>query len=409
MATFNYHARQGGKAVSGNIEAADKSMAAVLLRKQGAVPLRIERAEIRRPHQIAQPRRTVSLLGGKSIKSKEITNFTRQLATLLTSGLPLVKSLQMLASQTPNPALREVIVSIGQRLHAGATFSETISEHPRHFNALYLSMVRAGEAGGILDTAFERLAQMREAREELTSKVHGAMIYPVFMFLAMTGCVGVLVGFVVPRFTRLFADMGQALPLPTLILMHCADVVKNGWWIAILVVFAAWLALRQYTSSEQGRMRVDILKLKTPALGNLLLTVSMARVCRTVGTLLQSGVPLLAALRAASGVTGNSAIEGAIDAVRLEVQEGKTMGDAMSRVGYFPKYVSEMAAIGEESGSLGEMLEKVAQNYEYRIDQLVKSLTALVEPVMILVMGGLVAFIVMAMLFPIFQMNLMAG
>lgn len=409
MARFEYTASRSGKSVSGAIEAADKRMASVLLRRQGIVPLTLSAAEEANYTLGASHSARASFFAGKRVKTKDITGFTRQLATLLGSGLPLAKSLDFLQEQSANPSLKSTVAAIGEKLRAGACFSECISEYPNLFNALYLSMVRAGESGGILDTALERLARMREAREELSSKVRSAMIYPSFMFLAMVACVVVLVGFVVPRFATLFQDMGQALPMPTLILLRCADVIKNGWWLAILVFGSGWIGFRQFTKKPEGRLKVDLLKLKAPVLGKLLLTVSMARFCRTVGTLLNSGVPLLSSLQAARGVTGNQAIETALEKVRKAVQEGSPVGVAMVQTGFFPKYVSEMATIGEESGTLDQMLVKVAETYERTIDQLVKSFTSLIEPVMILVMGGLVAFIVMAMLFPIFQMNLMAG
>ncbi len=409
MARFEYTASRAGKNVTGAIDAADKQMASVLLRRQGVVPLTLTAAEETHYTLSASGSGRVSIFAGKRIKSKDITGFTRQLATLLGSGLPLAKSLDFLQEQSAHPSLKTTVAAIGEKLRSGACFSECIAEYPNLFNGLYLSMVRAGESGGILDTALERLARMRESREELSSKVRSAMIYPSFMFLAMVGCVVVLVGFVVPRFATLFQDMGQALPWPTLVLLQCADVIKNGWWAVILVIGAGWIAYRQYVKAAEGRLKVDLLKLKAPVLGKLLLTVSMARFCRTVGTLLNSGVPLLASLQSARGVTGNQAMEAALEKVRKAVQEGSPVGTAMEQTGFFPKYVSEMATIGEESGTLDQMLVKVAETYERTIDQLVKSFTLLIEPVMILVMGGLVAFIVMAMLFPIFQMNLMAG
>ncbi len=409
MARFAYTANRLGKNVSGAIEAADKQMAAVLLRRQGIVPLTLVPSEEARYTLASGNSGRTSFFAGKRIKTKDVTHFTRQLATLLGSGLPLAKSLDFLTEQSTNVSLKSAISSIGEKLRSGVCFSECIAEYPQLFNGLYLSMVRAGESGGILDTALERLARMRESREALSSKVRSAMIYPSFMFLAMVGCVVVLVGFVVPRFAALFQDMGQALPLPTLLLLRCSDVIKNGWWLAFLMAGTGWFGLRQFTKTADGRLKIDLLKLKAPILGKLLLTVSMARFCRTVGTLLNSGVPLLSALQAARGVTGNQAIENALEKVRKAVQEGSPVGGAMEQIGFFTKYVSEMATIGEESGTLDQMLVKVAETYERSIDQLVKSITSLIEPVMILVMGGLVAFIVMAMLFPIFQMNLMAG
>lgn len=409
---FVYTGSQLGKNVSGAIDAVDEKMAAVLLRQQGTMPISLVPADEKRyslPSNNTGNAVSPSLFGGKKAKSRDITDFTRQLATLLGSGLPLAKALDFLSEQSTHPVMKTTVEAIGEKLRAGVSFSECIGQYPNLFNGLYLSMVKAGESGGILDTTLDRLAGMRESREELTSKVRSAMIYPAFMFLAMIGCVAVLVGFVVPRFATLFQDMGQALPWPTLVLLNCADLVQNGWWIVLLAGGAAWFGLRKYTADTQGRLKIDLLKLKSPVLGKLFLTVSMARFSRTVGTLLSSGVPLLSALQSARGVTGNQAVESALEQACKTVREGSPLGAAMTQAGFFTKYVSEMATIGEESGTLDQMLVKVAQTYERAIDQLVKSLTSLIEPVMILVMGSMVAFIVMAMLFPIFQMNLMAG
>lgn len=383
-------------------------MAAILVRKKGLVPLVIEEqhSALMKPSVKKKP---ISFRFSKKIKSKDITFITRQLATLLISGLPLSKALNFLTGQTTNPVLEKVIASIEKKLQGGATLSEALAEHPKLFDTLYLSMIRSGEAGGILDKILERLAFMRESREELAGKVKGALVYPAFMFLAMTGCIMVLMTVVVPRFALLFADMGQTLPLPTLILMNMASLVKTVWWLAPIAVVAAISGFKTYTASAEGALRVDLFKLKLPKIGTFLLTVSMTRFCRTVGTLLQSGVPLLSVLQSAIGVAGNAAVQKGIKQITRDVREGKKLGESMVTAGIFPRYVCEMATMGEESGTLDNMMIKVAENYEREVDQLVKALTSLLEPLMILVMGGVVAFIVMAMLLPIFQMNLMAG
>ena len=336
---FVYTSSQLGKNATGTIDAADEKMAAVLLRRQGIMPLSLNPADEKHLRLVSSnnagttPR--ASLFGTQKAKSKDITDFTRQLATLLGSGLPLAKALDFLSEQSANQAMKSTVEAIGEKLRTGVGFSECIAQYPNLFNGLYLSMVRAGESGGILDTTLDRLAGMRESREELTAKVRSAMIYPSFMFLAMIGCVAVLVGFVVPRFATLFQDMGQALPLPTLILLHCADLVKSGWWIVLLAAGTAWFGLKKYTADTGGQLKVDLLKLKAPVLGKLFLTVSMARFARTVGTLLSSGVPLLSALQSARGVTGNQAVETALEQVCKSVREGSPMGAAMTQAGFF--------------------------------------------------------------------------
>ncbi len=408
MTVFTYQAGRSGKTISGEIEASDKRMAAIFVRKKGLVPLAIEEKQSPLIKPSAK-KKSISFGSSTKIKSKDITFMTRQLATLLSSGLPLSKALNFLAGQVVNPALEKIVVSIEDKLQGGATLSEALTEHPKLFDSLYLSMIRSGEAGGILDKILERLAFMGESREELAGKVKGALVYPAFMFLAMTGCIMVLMTVVVPRFALMFADMGQMLPLPTLILMNMADLIKAVWWLAPIVVVAAISGFKTFTASAEGALRVDLFKLKLPKIGTFLLTVSMTRFCRTVGTLLQSGVPLLSVLQSAIGVAGNAAVQKGIEQITRDVREGKKLGESMAAAGIFPRYVCEMATMGEESGRLDNMMIKVAENYEREVEQLVKALTSLLEPLMILVMGGVVAFIVMAMLFPIFQMNLMAG
>ncbi|MCG8565757.1 MAG: type II secretion system F family protein, partial [Desulfobacterales bacterium] len=268
-----------------------------------------------------------------------------------------------MAEQAKKPALEEMVKSIEKKLQGGATLSDALSSYPQSFDALYLSMVRAGETGGILDKIMERLSMIRESREELAGKVKGALIYPAFMFFAMAGCIVVLMAFVVPKFALMFADMGQALPLPTLILMNISKVFQRGWWAIPIVAAFAVYGFRKYTSTPNGRLKVDMLKLNSPAVGEFLLGISMARFCRIVGTLIRSGVPLLTALKSAKDVTGNLLIQKGIELTLTEIQDGKKLGIAMGDAGVFPRYVCDMAVMGEESGTLDNMLLKVAENY----------------------------------------------
>jgi len=409
MVRYKYLAAKDNKNITGEIDAPDEQMAAVLIRRLGLVPLSVSRSG----KGFDSPKRKSKSAGGffraKKIKSRDITFITRQLATLLASGLPLARALGFVANQSANPTVKGLILSVESRIQGGATLSESLEEFPKQFDTLYLSMIRAGESAGIMDTILERLAFMRESKEELGSKVRGALIYPAFMFTAMAGCIGVLMGVVVPRFAMMFADMGQSLPLPTLILMTGANLVKDFWWLALVFGALAYGGFYHYTRTQDGLRRLDQVKLNLPMVGTFLLTVSMTRFCRTLGTLLASGVPLLNALASASGVSGNRAVQQAVELVTQEVKEGSRLGETMALTRIFPDYVVEMVMMGEESSTLDTMMIKVAQTCDREVDQLVKSLTSLVEPIMILCMGGVVGFIVMAMLFPIFQMNIMAG
>jgi len=405
MPTFTYQARSKGQTVSGEIEATDKRVAAVVLRKRGVTPLKLEEAGAggRAARKSKRARR-----GGR-IKARDVTMATRQLATLLSSGLPLARGLSFLAEQAENPTLGAVFQALERDLRAGRQFSESLAEHPRCFDHLYLSMVKAGEAGGILDTAVDRLAAMREAREDLVGKVKGALFYPAFMLTAMAGAVAVLLTFVVPRFAELFADLGHGLPLPTLLLLRFSNGLQTIWWAIPPLGLAFLWGYRKYASTKRGRYRLDSFYLKLPKVGPLLLQVSLARFASAMASLLKAGVPLLSALSAASGVAGNEVVAHAVDAALKQVREGKRLAETLAATGAFTRYFTEMTAIGEESGALDDMFQRVAATYERDIDQTVKNLTGLFEPAMILLLGGVVGFIVVAMLMPVFEMNLVAG
>lgn len=409
MPVFNYQAVRGSERVKGKVEAGDQRLAVGRLKQMGLTPLEMTASVEAAPVFRAKGPGLSRLLISRRVSQKDITALTRQMATLLQSGLPLAKALSFLRRQVDRPALEEVISSLEERLRAGAALSAALAEHPNHFNQLYLSMTRAGETGGILEITMERLAAMREAQEDLRSKVKGALIYPVFMFLAMMGSVFVLLTFVVPRFANLFADMGHAMPLPTVILMQAGQFMRWYWWIGLLGLGALIIGVYRYGRTSDGRFRIDLMRLKTPILGGVLIKIAMARFCRTLGTLLNSGVHLMTALQASTGVAGNVVISRAVSGSMGKIREGKRVGATFAETGIFPDYVTEMVILGEESGMLGEMLVRVAETYEREVDHLVKGMTSVLEPLMILLMGGLVAFIVMAMLLPIFQMNLMIG
>lgn len=406
MPSFAYKALSGSKVTIGSLEAPDRRAALLHLKQKGLTPLELGGGAAA-PAAFA-PRRSFRLFPPR-VGRRDITGLARQLATLLDSGLPLARALDFLQAQAANPALAGLLRDLAARLKAGEALSTAAAAYPHFFDSLFVSMVRAGEAGGIMDRAMAGLAAMRESQEALTSKVKGALAYPAIMFLAMVGAVAVMMVFMVPRFAGMFESMGQALPLPTQILVDLSRLVQQGWWLAPLAAGGAWLALSRLGRTPAGRARLDGAKLRLPLLGPALRKVAMARLCRTLGSLLASGVPLLTALAASSGVAGNAAVSQALDAAQKEVREGRRFGDTCRASGMFPAYVTEMVSLGEESGTLDRMLAKVADHYELEVDQQVKALTSLLEPVMILFMGGVVGFIVMAMLLPIFQMNLMAG
>jgi type II secretory pathway component PulF len=408
MGKYIYSAMKNRQTVSGEIEAADQKMAAIQIRRMGLLPISVSSAE-NTDFFLKNRKKSRALFGSRKVKQKDITRFSRQLSTLLSSGLPLSKALNFSFRQTDNPGMKKIISSISDQIGAGASLSNTLKQFPELFNHSYLSMISAGESAGILCDVLERIAFMRESAEEVRARIKSAMIYPAFMLTAMIGAIGILMGFVVPRFAMLFSDMGQTLPFPTRILMSCSGFIASWWWVVPIIGAAGFAGYRQYCLNEENRHKIDRMKLEMPVTGHFLHIAAMTRFCRTFGTLLESGVPVLQALSSASGVTGNLAVQQASQKVIQEVRHGQKVSSAMTSTGLFNDYVVEMAGLGEKSATLGSVMVRVAEAYDKELDQLVKSLTSLIEPIIILIMGGFTGFIVMAMLLPIFQMNIMAG
>ena len=411
MPTFSYQGSQAGNSRSGEIEATDQRAALTALRKTGIVPVLVTEVSANAANSPGNPKGKkqsagVSLSFLESINSKDITALTRQLATLTNAGFPLVKGLGFVQRQGEKQPLRDLVESVNNEVRSGAALSEALAQHPKHFDSLYTNMIKAGEAGGILALLLDRLADMREADEALVSKIKGAMTYPVVMLLAMIASLVIMFIFVVPKFATMFEDMGQALPTPTVVMMAISAVFQQYWW-AVAASVAAVVGLYMYWgSTTSGRRSIDRMKLNLPVLGKFATKVAMTRFCRTFGTLLDSGVNLIAALEASRGVAGNTIISQAVADSLKPIREGKKVGQTLEATGYFPPLVCEMISLGEESGRMGTMSLKVADIYERETDDLVKALTSIVEPVMILFMGGVVGIVVVAMLMPIFSMNL---
>ncbi len=409
MPSYSYQGYRDGRSCSGEIEGTDRRAALSNLRRLGIRASSLDEAGGRKtPAAAAQPTPGTLRLP-RRIAPKDITAMTRQLATLLGAGFPLARALAFIQRQSDNDGLRELLGGIDAAVRAGTPLSDALAAHPRHFDSLYLSMIRAGEAGGILDTMLDRLAGMREADEALVSKIKGALTYPALMALAMAGSLVVLFSYVVPQFSLMFEQMGQALPTPTRIMMDIGAVFQNWWWALLLALALIAAAPLLAGRSAGGRLALDRLKLNLPLLGAFANQVIMARLCRILGTLLDSGVGLIATLESSRGVADNLVISRAIGAALKELREGRKLGETLAAAGVFPDLVCEMVSLGEESGQLGPMLLKVAEVYERQTDGLVKALTSILEPVMILIMGAVVGLVVMAMLMPIFSMNLLGG
>jgi general secretion pathway protein F len=338
--------------------------------------------------------------------SREVTVMTRQLATLLGAGLPLVQSLTTMISQTSHLQLKTILAQIKEEVNEGNSLSHTMTRYPQVFLPFYLNMVRAGEASGTLHLVLERLADFSETQQALKGRIRAALAYPLFMFLVGSVVLFFLVAFVVPNVTRIFDEMRQTLPLITVILIGVSSFLETFWWAIVAGLGAAVIALRTFLSkTEQGRTLRDRILLRLPVIGPMNRKMAVARFSRTLGTLLESGVPLLASLEIVRNIVGNTLISDAIHKAGLDVREGQSLSAPLARSGLFPAISVEMISVGEQSGNLEPMLYRIADAYEKEVESSITMLTSLLEPVMILFMGLIVGFIVVSILLPIFEMN----
>ncbi|HXX58739.1 MAG TPA: type II secretion system F family protein [Thermodesulfovibrionales bacterium] len=342
--------------------------------------------------------------GGK-VKEKDIVVFTRQFATMIDAGLPLVQGLDILSSQVENKALARTLTTIKSDVEAGLTYADALRKHPRVFSELYANMVAAGEAGGILDTILNRLAAYIEKSMKLKKKVKGAMIYPAVISSVAILVVAVIMIFVVPTFAKMFATLGGTLPLPTRIVMGLSNFLAGAGGLMILAFIIAFIVfIKQVRRTEKGKAVIDSFLLKLPVFGILLRKVAVAKFTRTMGTLVSSGVPILDGLEITAKTAGNKVVEYAIMDVRQAVTEGKTLAEPLSKAKVFPPMVTHMIAVGESTGALDSMLSKIADFYDDEVDAAVGNLTALMEPMLMVFLGTTIGFIVTAMYLPIFKL-----
>ncbi|MEO5800504.1 MAG: type II secretion system F family protein [Gemmatimonadales bacterium] len=345
----------------------------------------------------------ISLPGG-GVGTRDIVIFTRQFATMINSGLPLVQSLNILAQQTENQKLKETTKAVVFDVEAGNTLADAFGKHPKVFPALYVNMVAAGEAGGILDTILLRLATFLEKNDKLIRKVKSAMIYPGVILCVAMGAIVILLVFVIPVFQDMFASVSMELPLPTRIVIGLSDFLQSFWWALILFIGAAGFGLKQFYATTQGRRRIDGLLLAFPVLGDVLRKSAVSRFTRTLGTLISSGVSILDGLEITAKTAGNAVIQDAIMASRSSIAGGDTIAAPLEKSGVFPPMVISMIAVGEQTGGLDEMLSKIADFYDDEVDVAVGGLLSLMEPVMILFLGVIVGGMIIAMYLPIFGM-----
>jgi len=339
------------------------------------------------------------------IKPQELSLFSRQLATLLKAGLPLLMALNALIDQFEESKFRKVIYQIREKVNEGSSLANALSDHPRYFSDFYISMVKAGEASGALDIVLERLAEFSEKQNELKNKIRATLAYPVIMFFIGFGILGFLFSYVIPKVTAIFEQTKQALPLPTVILIGISNFLKNFWWLLILGLSVAYFFVKRILRSESGRYFFDRLKLKLPIFGPLFHKIAISRFARTLGTLLNSGIPLLQSLEIVKNIVANKVLYKAIENASQNISEGADIATPLKKSNMFPPIVIHMVSTGEKSGKLEDMLIKVADSYDSETDSTIKALTSLMEPIMIVIMGIAVGFVVIAILLPIFDMT----
>lgn len=391
MPVFEYTARTAaGEETTSSMEAASREEVVQQLRRNRMVVVRVREQRRRRK-------------GGR-VGTRDVVVFTRQFATMVNSGLPLVQALDILAQQTENKVLAEVTKQVVYDVESGHTLADALDKHRNAFSALYVNMVAAGEAGGILDTIMLRLATFLEKNDAIVRKVKGAMVYPAVIFSVAIIAVLVLLIFVIPTFQQMFASVNLDLPLPTRIVIGISDLLQGFWWLMAGVAVAGGLILRRYYATESGRLVIDRTLLNFPVLGDLLRKSSVSRFTRTLGTLLASGVSILDGLEITARTAGNRVIHDAVMESRGSIAGGETIAGPLQRSGVFPPMVTSMIAVGEATGGLDDMLAKIADFYDDEVDAAVSTLLSLMEPIMIVFLGVIVGGMIVAMYLPIFDM-----
>lgn len=402
MPRFSYRAKDGRlQLVEGTIEADSEASAVSRLGREGIFPISLVPLDAEAVAQVAGGARHRS-----RVAPQTLAQTIRQLADLLGGGLPLLNALTLLTKQTEHPTLRQVVDTMAGSVREGRSLSEAMSEHPDVFPPLYRSMVKAGEVGGGLEQSLSRVAEFGEHEAELRSRVVSAAAYPLFVFAMAMAITVFLIAYVIPKLSLVILDTDQVLPLPTRMLLGLSHAFTQGWWAIMLGAVLLWWALRRWHASPQGRLLADRLVLRLPGVGLLIRKLETARFVRTLGIMVGQGVPILQALEVVASNLANATLRQAASQIQEAVREGASLGSALSATGEFPEFVSNMVAVGEESGTVDAALVKVAATYEREVDRLLRMLTTILEPLLLLIVGGVVMFIVLSMLLPIFQIGL---
>jgi general secretion pathway protein F len=393
-----------GRTVSGVVDADSPKSARLTLRRTGIFPTALKEEPAARATALDSTPSDLAFLFER-VSAQEVALLTRQLATLARAGLPLVECLGTLIEQMERATLKRILTHVRQQVREGRSFADALQAHPRVFSAIYINMVRAGEESGTLDTVLARLAEYSEGQARLLRTVQSALTYPLLMILVASAILVFLLAYVVPQVTRLFSETGEALPLVTRILIELSSFFAEYWWVFGLVGAGGALGCARLWRTRYGRAWYDRMVLRLPWVGPVLQRLSVARLARTLSTLLASGVPILTALSIVTHLVNNTVLRRALEDARESVQEGESLAAPLKRSGLFPALLIQMIAIGERSGELESMLSRAAEAYDEEVTASLARLTSILEPLTILVMGGVVLFIVLAILLPIFQLN----
>jgi len=404
MPTFSYLAiDDAGREVVGEVHAENRHAAIGRVREIGYFPMEVDESAAARPVRRAR----AGLFNRVTAADKTV--LTRQLANLLGAGLTVVRAISVLIENTDNPRVRDILLRLREEVQTGSGLSDTMANYPALFDNLYVSLVRAGEASGELETILERLAEYMEQQSQQWAQIRAALAYPALLVTVGTAAVFFLVTFLIPRFVLIFKGLGQSLPTPTLIVLAVSTFLGHYWWAVLGGLLLLALLVRWYSRTPSGGLLIDTWKLKPPVLGPLAEKIATSRFAHTLGTLIKGGVPILDALQTVQGAIGNRMMAQALDEVRHSVREGESIADPLRRTGAFPSLVVNMIAVGEETGDVDQILTRVARSYDVEIQNTVRQLISLLEPVIILGMGVVVGSVIIAMLLPIFDLNLMAA
>ncbi|MCX7918047.1 MAG: type II secretion system F family protein [bacterium] len=401
MANFLYRAKnRTGQIVTGVLVGDSRAAVIERLSGMGLTPLELTTQE-------AIDQRSSKYLLRKRVRKADVSRFMKQLADLLNAGVPLTKSLTTLTNQQSNPYWKTIIQQIKNSVVAGSSLANALAEYPKIFSELQVNLVKAGEISGSLESVLSRIAEFLEKEQNLIARVKAALAYPILLFIVGTASVAFLLTFFIPKFAVLFADLGQSLPIPTLILLSISGWLRSWWILLLLVISGSIILFRRWVKTKSGKYRFDEFKLVLPIVRDIVVKIAVSRFCRTLGTLLRSGIPLLTALQSVKDATGNEIIAREIGEVAGSIREGQSLAEPLRLSRIFPPSVVEMIAVGEEAGNLEEVLIRIAESYDTEVDNTVRVLVSLLEPVMIICMACIIGFIVISMLLPIFSLNSM--